>query len=534
MTNQRTVPNIFIDGGHVGGYTNLYQAQQTGRLNDILAGTAGTYDYDLIVIGGGSGGLAAAQEAAAQGKKVAICDYVQPTPLGNKWGIGGTCVNVGCIPKKLMHRAGLIGHDITDAPFYGWNVNKEENEEHNWNQLVINVQEHIKSLNWMYRKDLKKQGIEYINGMGKIVDKHKVRISGGEDKAQDITGETIIIAVGGRPNYADIPGAKENAITSDDLFSLPNPPRKTLIVGAGYIALESAGFLQELGNECTVMVRSVLLRGFDQQMAGKIEEQMIESGVKFVKNCTVVKIVSEGGGEGGKQIRVDGLYENGEEFTGTYNTVLLAIGRNPNTEGIGLERVGIKVHQGTGKILVDDFDRTNVPNIYAIGDVAYGRAELTPVAILAGKLLARRLYTFDTDHPTYRFIPTTVFTPLEYGCVGDSEERAKETYGEDNIEVFHSGFSPLESKLGRRFDWRCYAKIVCLKEEDKMKVLGLHVLAPNAGEITQGFALALKLGATKQDFDLLFGIHPTNAQVFTKFEVAKSSGKDAEIMRCCS
>uniref|UniRef100_A0A224XM35 thioredoxin-disulfide reductase (NADPH) n=1 Tax=Panstrongylus lignarius TaxID=156445 RepID=A0A224XM35_9HEMI len=529
MTQQKTVPNIFINSNHIGGYTNLYQAQQTGRLCDIFAGVAGSYNYDLIIIGGGSGGLAAAQEAAALGKNVAICDFVKPSPRGTKWDIGGTCVNVGCVPKKLMHRASLIGHDMRDAPFFGWDAPPAG---HRWETLVENVQNHIKSINWMYRKDLKKQGITYYNGFAKFVDRHTI-VTETEKKNEKITGETIIVATGGRPNYDDIPGALENAITSDDLFTLPNEPKNTLVIGGGYIALESAGFLQELGSQCTVLVRSILLRGFDQQMAGKIEEQMTESGVKFVKQCVVLKISQDGGGEGG-QIRVEGQYEDGTPYSDSFNTVLLAIGRTPNTSGLGLENAGVKLHESTAKIIVDDYDRTNIPNIYAVGDVAFGRPELTPVAIQAGKLLVRRLYTFSTLHPSYRFVPTTVFTPLEYGCVGDSEERAIETYGENNIEVFHSSFSPLESSLAHRFDWRCYAKMVCIKEEGRMKVTGLHILGPNAGEVTQGFALALKLGAYKEDFDLLFAIHPTNAQIFTKFQVTKSSGEDADVHRCCS
>uniref|UniRef100_R4G4D5 thioredoxin-disulfide reductase (NADPH) n=2 Tax=Rhodnius TaxID=13248 RepID=R4G4D5_RHOPR len=529
MTQQKTVPNIFINSNHIGGYTNLYQAQQTGRLCDIFAGVAGNYNFDLLILGGGSGGLAAAQEAAALGKKVALCDFVKPTPLGTTWDIGGTCVNVGCVPKKLMHRAGLISHDMKDAPFFGWNTTASG---HKWEILVENVQNHIKSINWNYKKDMKKQGISYYNGFAKFVDKHTIVVE-TEKNQEKVTAETIIVATGGRPNYDDIPGAVDNAITSDDLFSLPKKPKNTLVIGGGYIALESACFLQELGNPCTVMYRSILLRGFDQQMAGKIEEHMKESGVKFVQRCVVLKISRDGGGEGG-QIRVEGKYEDGTPYSGSFSTVLLAIGRAPNTSGIGLEAVGVKVHEGTGKIMVDDYDRTNVPNIYAVGDVTFGRPELTPTAIQAGKLLVRRLYTFSVIHPTYRCIPTTVFTTLEYGCVGDSEERAVETYGESNIEVFHSSFSPLESSLAPRFDWRCYAKIVCLKEEEKMKVIGLHILGPNAGEVTQGFALAVKLGAYKEDFDLLFAIHPTNAQIFTKFQVTKSSGEDADLHRCCS
>ncbi|XP_028633900.1 thioredoxin reductase 1, cytoplasmic isoform X1 [Grammomys surdaster] len=483
----------------------------------------GPYDFDLIIIGGGSGGLAAAKEAAKFDKKVLVLDFVTPTPLGTRWGLGGTCVNVGCIPKKLMHQAALLGQALKDSRNYGWKL--EDTVKHDWEKMTESVQNHIGSLNWGYRVALREKKVVYENAYGKFIGPHKIMATNNKGKEKIYSAERFLIATGERPRYLGIPGDKEYCISSDDLFSLPYCPGKTLVVGASYVALECAGFLAGIGLDVTVMVRSILLRGFDQDMANKIGEHMEEHGIKFVRQFVPTKIEQIEAGTPGR-LKVTAQSTNSEEtMEGEFNTVLLAVGRDSCTRTIGLETVGVKINEKTGKIPVTDEEQTNVPYIYAIGDILEGKLELTPVAIQAGRLLAQRLYGGSTVKCDYDNVPTTVFTPLEYGCCGLSEEKAVEKFGEENIEVYHSFFWPLEWTVPSRDNNKCYAKIICNLKDDE-RVVGFHVLGPNAGEVTQGFAAALKCGLTKQQLDSTIGIHPVCAEIFTTLSVTKRSGGD--------
>jgi len=476
---------------------------------------AATYDYDAIIIGGGSGGLACAKEAAKYGARIAVLDYVKPSSKGSTWGIGGTCVNVGCIPKKLMHRAAIIGDEIKhEAESFGWKVAAPT---HNWGEMVSNIQNHIKSLNWGAKVDLMDKKVKYINAYGTFVDAHTIECTSTSGKKTRITGQDIICATGCRPRFPTFPGAEEHCISSDDVFSLPQHPGKCLIVGASYVALECAGFLHALGCNVTVMVRSILLRGFDQQIADMIGAHMESIGIKFIKQCIPSKVerVSP------QNLKV--FWEaNGTEVSEEFNTVLCAIGRYPLD--IGADAVGIKRDPVSGKFITVH-DQTSVPNIYAIGDIQHGAPELTPTAIRCGQLLARRLFASAEEQMNYENVPTTVFTPLEYGCCGLSEEKAKERYGGENVEVYHSTFKPLEWTVPHN-PAECYVKLIVLKTENE-RVIGFHCLAPNAGEITQGYAVAMNCGATKRNFDSTVGIHPTTAEEFTTLTVAKSSGAAA-------
>ncbi|GLH06028.1 Thioredoxin reductase 1, mitochondrial [Gryllus bimaculatus] len=533
-TNQKTVPNVFINANHVGGCDSTLQAHADGKLFDLLQNTAREYDYDLLIIGGGSGGLAASKEAALLGKKVAVCDFVKPSPQGTTWGLGGTCVNVGCIPKKLMHRAALTGHTLQDGTYFGWMLPDEVH--HNWEKMVEEVQNYVKSLNFGYRKVLREKSVTYLNAYAQFVDSdpHKVVLTDKKNVKKEITAQNIIIAVGGRPRYPQIPGAVEYGITSDDLFSLPYRPGKTLIVGASYIALECAGFLAGFGIEVTVMVRSIFLRGFDQQMAEMIGEHMEKHGVQFIKGCVplqIERIEEPSSPNAPGLLRVTAKMNNGEQITTEFNTVLFAVGRDACTGDLGLDKVGVEVNKSNGKIIANESEQTSVRNIFAIGDVLDGKLELTPVAIQAGRLLAQRLYGQQKVLTDYTNVPTTVFTPLEYGCVGLSEEDAKNKYGEDDIEVYHSYFQPLEYVLSNRDPNVCYAKLICVKSDGE-RVVGFHVLSPDAGEITQGFAIGLKLAAKKADFDNLIGIHPTCAEIFTTLKISKASGLSVEKTGC--
>lgn len=496
------------------------------------------YTYDLVVIGGGSGGLAAAKEAAKHGANVALFDYVKPSTQGSTWGLGGTCVNVGCVPKKICHYSGLLSHAIKDAKALGWTFGEKE-PSHNWDGLVSSVRDHRGMLNFIYRRGLKSANVEYINALASFKDSHTIAYTpkgkNPEEDEKEVTAANILIAVGGRPTVpTDVPGAVEYAVTSDDLFTLKTPPGKTLCVGGSYIALECAGFLTELGCEVHVAVRSILLRGFDRQCAQKIGAVMRDYGTDFLYDTTPSAIAKRA--DGRLEVTLFNTHSN-QSHTETYDTVVYAIGRSADTPGLNLEAAGLKSN-ALGKFVTDEEERTNVPHIYAVGDVLEGKPELTPVAIKTGELLARRLFAGSKVLMNYDLIPTTVFTPSEYGCCGLSEDEAVARHGEENIEVFLSEFMTLEFAATHRerhpkhigedgmndLQPMCLAKLVCLKQEEN-KVVGLHFVGPNAGEVTQGFHLAMKLGAKKKDFDDMIGIHPTDAEAFAGLHTSKASGE---------
>jgi len=535
-SGQKTVPNVFIKGKHFGGWDDTFQAHQEGKLMELVA--THNFEYDLVVIGGGSGGLAVSKRAADLGRKVAVCDFVKPSPSGTTWGLGGTCVNVGCIPKKLMHQAALLGRGIHDAEKFGWKLNKSDSETStneitvDWEKLVNGVQDYIGSLNWGYRVALREKKVNYVNGYAEFIDAHTVETTNKRGKKTTLTSDKFVIAVGERPKYPAIPGAMEFGISSDDLFSLPYNPGKTLVVGASYVALECAGFLRGIGLDVTVMVRSILLRGFDQQIAEKIGNYMKFEGVKFIRPCvpTKIELIKAKRDDQAGLYKVTGMSKE-EEVVDEYNTILFAIGRESVTKTIGLEKVGITTAKNTGKIQTNEFDQTSVPNIYCIGDNAEGKPELTPVAIQAGRLLARRLYSDSKLKCDYSGVPTTVFTPLEYSCCGLSEEDALEKYGDEDVEVYHSNFGPLEWTVAQHDSNTCYMKVICLISENE-RVIGIHFLGPNAGEVMQGFATAMKCGMTKAQLDATIGIHPTNAEVLTTLPITKRSKLDIDQAGC--
>ncbi|XP_037869126.1 thioredoxin reductase 1, mitochondrial isoform X5 [Bombyx mori] len=488
-----------------------------------------TYDYDLAVIGGGSGGLACAKEAVNLGAKVTVLDYVTPSPQGTKWGLGGTCVNVGCIPKKLMHQAALLGESIHEAVAYGWEVPSLDAIKINWPALTEAVQNHIKSVNWVTRVDLREKKIDYVNGLGEFKDAHTLIATLKNGSKKEITAKNIVIAVGGRPHYPDIPGAVEYCISSDDIFSLGHPPGKTLVVGAGYIGLECAGFLNSLGYPATVLVRSVPLRGFDQQMAQAVTSEMEQKGVVFHNKCVPLSVEKLETGQLKARWQNTETQERGEDV---FDTVLMATGRYALTKTLNLEAAGVTCVSNSGKIIAET-EQTNVSNIYAVGDVLEGKPELTPVAIHAGRLLARRMFAGATQPMDYDNVATTVFTPLEYGCVGLSEETALARHGADKVEVYHAFYKPTEFFIPQRNIRNCYLKAVALREAPQ-RILGLHFVGPVAGEVIQGFAAAVKCGITMEQLMNTVGIHPTVAEEFTRLNITKRSGKDPNPASCCS
>uniref|UniRef100_A0A3P8W0M7 thioredoxin-disulfide reductase (NADPH) n=1 Tax=Cynoglossus semilaevis TaxID=244447 RepID=A0A3P8W0M7_CYNSE len=468
-----------------------------------------TYDYDLVVIGGGSGGLACSKE-------------------GTKWGLGGTCVNVGCIPKKLMHQAALLGTALQDARKYGWKISGEVS--HDWCQMAESVQNHVRSLNWGHRVQLQDKKVKYLNLKGRLVDEHTVKGQSRTGKETVLTAKNVVIATGGRPKYpAHVPGAVEHGITSDDLFWLKQSPGKTLLLNqSSDVALECAGFLTGLGLDTTVMVCSVALRGFDQQMSGLVTDYMESHGTEFVWKCVPERVERLTSGV----LRVTWTdSQTGREHKDTYDSVLWAVGRAPETTALGLDQLGVKVNQETGKIIVGADESTSVPNIYAFGDIGESRPELTPTAIKAGKLLARRLAGQSQQLMDYDNVPTTVFTPLEYGCVGLSEEEAERRLGKDGVEVYHAFYRPLEFTVAERDASQCYIKVVCERGGDQ-KILGLHFTGPNAGEVTQGFAMAVQCGGTYPHLLQTVGIHPTCAEEVVKVNITKRSGLEPTVTGC--
>lgn len=477
------------------------------------------FDYDLIVIGGGSGGLACSKSAAGLGAKVAVCDFVKPSPCGTKWGLGGTCVNVGCIPKKLMHQGALMNEMIkADAPAFGLGV--AESNFHSWETMRTNVQNHIRGLNFKYRVNLREKNVAYLNKLAKVIDKNTLELTDKKGNKSTVTTARIIVATGGRPTVLTCPGA-ELAITSDDIFAKETNPGKTLCVGASYISLECAGFLAGLGNDVTVAVRSILLRGFDRECADLIGAYMKDHGVTFKNEVLPAKLEKVG-----EKIKVTFTDGSEDEF----DTVLVAIGRSGDTGTLGLENVGIERIPKNGKISCKN-EQTSVPNIYAIGDVMEGCPELTPVAIQAGQLLARRLFGNSNEAMDYTNICTTVFTPIEYGTVGYSEEEAIEKFSKCNVEVYHKKFTPLEWSLTEsRNNHQGFTKVIIDKRDNK--VLGIHYLGPNAGEVTQGYGVAMKKGITFKDLEDTVGIHPTSAEEIVTLSVTKSSGESADAGGC--
>jgi thioredoxin reductase (NADPH) len=478
------------------------------------------YDYDYFVIGGGSGGLASAKAAAAHGAKVAVADFVKPSPAGTTWGLGGTCVNVGCIPKKLMHIGGHYREVMWDASHLGWDTKAS----HSWDKMIESVTNYIKSINWGAKNELMSKEVKYFNSFATFVDPHTLKLVNKKGREETVTAKNICIACGGRPSYGGYPGAEECCISSDDIFWMKKAPGKTLVIGASYIALETAGFLAALGFDTTVMVRSILLRGFDQGIAKRIGDFMARHHCKFIRETVPSSFQKTADG----QIQV---FVNGEPYD-VYDTVFVATGRNGLAAQLNLESAGVEYDTRAGKIPSSELEQTNVPHIYAIGDIKVGCPELTPVAIKAGVMLAARLFAGATKVMDYTDIATTVFTPLEYGCVGLSEEAAIDMFGRDNLAVYHSFARPLEWQTndGRKSD-NGFMKVICKKPDNK--VVGIHILGPNAGEVIQGFAVAVKCGLTKEILDSTVGIHPTFAEMIVGIDELKVGDAEPADLGSC-
>ncbi|WAH56231.1 glutathione-disulfide reductase [Pseudomonas silvicola] len=441
------------------------------------------HDFDLFVIGAGSGGVRAARFAAGFGAKVAVAESRY---------LGGTCVNVGCVPKKLLVYGAHFAEDFEQAKGFGWTLG---DADFNWQTLIANKNHEIQRLNGIYRNLLVNSGVTLLEGHARIVDAHHVEVDG-----QRFSTERILIATGGWPQVPDIPG-REHAITSNEAFFLPQLPKRVLVVGGGYIAVEFAGIFHGLGAETTLLYRrDLFLRGFDRSVREHLSEELTKRGLNLQFNSDIARIDKQADGS------LQATLKDGRVLEA--DCVFYATGRRPMLDNLGLENVSLKLDD-KGFIAVDELFQTSEPSILALGDVI-GRVQLTPVALAEGMAVARRLFKPEQYRPVdYAHIPTAVFSLPNIGTVGLTEEQAREQ-GFD-VQVFESRFRPMKLTLTECQE-RTLMKLVVDAASDR--VLGCHMVGPEAGEIIQGLAVAIKAGATKQVFDETIGVHPTAAEEF--------------------
>ncbi len=448
------------------------------------------YDFDFFVIGAGSGGTRAARIAAGHGARVGVAEERY---------LGGTCVNVGCVPKKLFVYAAHFAEDFEDAAGFGWTVGERH---HAWQTLIRNKNTEIERLNGIYERLIEGAGATLYDKRATLSDAHTIELRdpGQPDgPAETVTADRILVATGGWPVVPAFPGS-EHVITSNEAFFLGGLPKRIVVVGGGYIAVEFAGIFAGLGAKVTQLYRSDLfLRGFDQDVREVLAEEMSKKDIDLRFNSQVSQITKQADGSL--------LVDFGDKETVAADLVMYATSRAPNSGGLGLEKAGIETG-GNGAIAVDETGRSNVGNIYAIGDVT-DRIQLTPVAIAEGHALADRLFNPSGRNVGYEYIPTAVFSQPPIGTVGYTEEEARSKFGE--VDIYRSAFRPMKHTLSGR-DERSMMKLIVDRASDR--VVGLHMVGLDAGEITQGFAVAMKAGATKADFDATIGIHPTAAEEF--------------------
>jgi len=440
--------------------------------------------YDLIVLGGGSGGLGCARRASQYGAKVLVVESGR---------LGGTCVNVGCVPKKVMWHAATAGEWLHDMKDYGYDV---EPKPFNWKLIKDKRDAYVTRLNGIYARNLDKDNVEKVEGHAKFVNSNTIQVDN-----KNFEGKNIVIAVGGHPTFPkDIPGY-ELGISSDGFFELEDLPKRTAIVGSGYIGVELAGILNGLGSEVQLLIRSkALLRKFDREIVNALDEEMIKSGVNIRRETQIVKVE----GEKGKELTLNLT----DGSTTKVDCLIWAIGREPNVENLGLKEAGVKTKKN-GTIIVDAMQSTNVDNVFALGDVC-GKAELTPVAIAAGRKLAARLFNNEPYAKLdYNSIPTVIFSHPPIGTCGISEEEAAEKYGAASLSVYTSRFTNMYHAMTERKS-PTLMKVITVKPDEK--VVGIHLFGIAVDEMMQGFGLAVKLGITKAQLDSVIAIHPTGAE----------------------
>lgn len=437
------------------------------------------FDYDLYVIGGGSGGVRAARISGGYGARVGLCEESR---------LGGTCVMRGCIPKKLLVYASHYSASFAESAAYGWDVTVNGFD---WSRLIANKDREITRLEGIYRRLLSDAGVDIHEGRGVVVDPHTVEVDG-----RRFTAQRILVAVGGWPNIPDFPGS-EHTISSNEALNLPALPERVLVAGGGYIAVEFVGIFRGLGAQTTTMYRGPrILRGFDEDVRSAVEGGMRERGVDFVYDQIIESVEKTS----------DGLvvrYSGGDQ--GRFDQVLMAIGRAPKVAGLGLDEAGVEMSDG-GAVIVDEFSRSSVAGIWAIGDVT-NRINLTPVALMEGHAFADTEFGGTSRPVDHAFVPSAVFSQPAVGSVGYTEPRARAEF--DEIRVYRSVFNPLKHTLTGHKDPMLMKLLV---DGATDRVVGCHVVGDDAAEIVQGIAIAVKAGVTKAQFDATIGIHPTAAE----------------------
>jgi glutathione reductase (NADPH) len=456
--------------------------------------------YDVIVIGGGSGGLAMAETAARLGKQVAL---ISDGP------IGGTCVNNGCVPKKVMWYAANIAHSVDDAADFGIPVTRGKTD---WHTLVVDRQRYIGAIRDYWDDYVEQEGITRINGKGKLIDKHSVQVNDAV-----YTADHIVLATGGRPIIPPVPGANLG-IDSDGFFQLTEQPERVAVIGGGYIGVELAGVMQALGSNVTLIaLENRLLERFDPMISRILEDNMRQQGIQVrtgfevsaLSNSAEGIVVSSTAGDSAK----------------AFDAVIWAVGRRPLTDSLGLEQTGVEV-LSNGIIPVDDREQTNVAGIYAIGDIT-GKVPLTPVAIAAGRRLATRLYGGQPELlMDYDNVPSTVFSHPSVATVGLTEPEAREQYSASEVTLYQGEFTPMRYALSQH-PASTGMKLVCTGKDER--IVGIHIIGDNADEMLQGFAVAVKMGATKADFDNTVAIHPTSAEELVTMRVAEPVPDDTAV-----
>jgi glutathione reductase (NADPH) len=448
-----------------------------------------TQHFDYIAIGGGSGGIASANRAAMRGAKVALIEAKH---------MGGTCVNVGCVPKKVMWHGAQVAEAINlYAPDYGFNV---EVKGFDWSKLVESREAYIGRIHKGYDSGLASNGVTVIKGFAKFVDNKTVEVNG-----EHYTADHILIAVGGRPSIPHIEGA-EHGIDSNGFFELKEQPKRVAVIGAGYIAVELAGVLHGLGTETHLFVRKHSpLRNFDPYIVETLVDVMAAEGPTLHTESVPHKLVKED--DGSVTLHLD----NGK--THNVDQVIWAIGRQPTTDAINVAAAGVEVNSD-GFVKVDEFQNTTAKNVYAVGDIIENGIELTPVAVKAGRTLSERLFNKELPDDLkmdYSLVPTVVFSHPPIGTIGLTEQEAISQYGEENVKIYQSGFTAMYTAVTKHRQ-PCKMKLVCAGPDEK--VVGLHGIGFAVDEMIQGFAVAMKMGATKADFDAVVAIHPTGSEEF--------------------
>ncbi|MFN6568689.1 glutathione-disulfide reductase [Dendronalium sp. ChiSLP03b] len=451
-------------------------------------------DFDLFVIGAGSGGIATARRAAEYGAKVGIAEFDR---------LGGTCVNRGCVPKKLMVYASHFPDLFEDAQGYGWSPVKSSLD---WEKMITVVNNEVTRLNGIYQKMLDNSKVELLHGYAKFVDAHTLLVGDGSGglRQHQVTADKVLIAVGGHPIKPNILGI-EHAITSDDIFHLKEQPQRMVILGGGYIGTEFACILNGMGTEVTQVIRGEkILRGFDEDLRTEVQQGMINHGVQILNKIQLIAIDKT---TEGVKVILSKDDKAKEETIVTDAVTLAAVGRKPNTHNLGLENTKVKLHDGA--VVVDKYSRTTEENIYAVGDCT-NKINLTPVAINEGRAFADTVFGGKSRTMSYENVPSAVFSTPEAATVGMTEAEAREQYG-DAVKIYRSRFRPMYYTLAGK-DEKTMMKLVVDQKTDK--VLGAHMVGDYAAEIIQGVAIAVKMGATKANFDATVGIHPTSAEEF--------------------